>query len=552
MDLPMEFLELRRRAQRLPLLLAALACLLGASCNRSASAPIGSGPHPTNDLFSSTSIVRIDIQIPHRGIKQLGRAQWNPGNGKDRPEVKAVVKEGDAIYADVAVHLKGAAGSFRPVDDRPALTLNFDKFNKGQTFHGLKKLSLNNSVQDPTLMNEKICREMFAKAGVPVPRSDYAIVSLNGRPLGIYVLVEGYNKQFLKRHFDDVSGNLYDGGFLQDISENMGVNSGDNQDDRSDVRRLAAAAERARQSNRLDELAQVLDLDRFLTLAALEVIQCHWDGYAMKANNYRLFHSRDSGHMIFMPHGLDQMFGIGDQPDVHGPILPHMGALVSSAVVSTKEGRTRYLARFAELRTNVFDVVAITNRIRELQSRLRPALAEFGANEVANHSRAIDRLCRNIAARAASIDEQLAAPSNELDFTLPGGAKIAGWRPRNGGADSGGRVQMGGRKAIHIKGSSDTYGTSWRTRVHVPQGRYRLEGMVSTKGVARNGDSGATLRISGSQSRQMVQGEAEWSAVSFPFEVREPFGEVELICELKGNRGEAWFDLDSLKLRRLE
>src|SRR6185369_7291411 len=95
------------------------------------------------------------------------------GRGQRRTSVKAKVKEGGRVYTNVAIHLKGAAGSFRPIDDNPGLTLNFDKFVHGQSFHGLDKFSLNNSVQDPSFLSEKICRELFEVAGVPVPRAAF-------------------------------------------------------------------------------------------------------------------------------------------------------------------------------------------------------------------------------------------------------------------------------------------------------------------------------------------------------------------------------------------
>jgi hypothetical protein len=270
----------------------------------------------------------------------------------------------------------------------------------------------------------------------------------------------------------------------------------------------------------------------------------------MKFNNYRLFHDRASSRMVFMPHGLDQVFGIGDQPDLHIPILPHMGGLVSGAVVSTREGRARYLARFAELRTNVFNPEAVIQRVRELEQRLRPALEEIDSGLAAQHSRFVERLCRNIATRAASIDDQLANPPEALDFSAPGGARIAGWRPRHGVGEAG-KMQTDGRNAIRIQGNGDAYASSWRTRVAVPQGRYRFEGEVKTRGADRNGDSGATLRISGAQRRPALKGDAEWTRISFPFEVHEPFQQVELICEFRSGRGEAWFDTASLKIRKV-
>src|SRR6267154_2402092 len=127
-----------------------------------------------DDIFAGTNVLRMKIEIPQSGINALRRTGW--GNGRERPEALATVEEGGAVYTNVNVHLKGSAGSFRSVDQNPCLTLNFAKSAPGQSFHGLHKLSLNNSVQDRSYLNEKICRELFEAAGVPVPRAGHALV----------------------------------------------------------------------------------------------------------------------------------------------------------------------------------------------------------------------------------------------------------------------------------------------------------------------------------------------------------------------------------------
>ena len=80
---------------------------------------------------------------------------------------------------------------------------------------GLDKFHLNNSVQDGTYMNEDPVRRDGPGDGLPAARGTHALVELNGRKVGFYVLKEGFDKTFLRRHFKDANGNLYDGGFLQ-------------------------------------------------------------------------------------------------------------------------------------------------------------------------------------------------------------------------------------------------------------------------------------------------------------------------------------------------
>src|SRR5206468_10536809 len=97
----------------------------------------------SDEFFASPQISELKIEITGTNLSALQQ--------RNREYVRATVREGDTVYKDVAVHLKGAAGSFRGLDDPqqgPALTLNFDKFHEHQKFHGLDKIHLNNSVQD--------------------------------------------------------------------------------------------------------------------------------------------------------------------------------------------------------------------------------------------------------------------------------------------------------------------------------------------------------------------------------------------------------------------
>jgi spore coat protein H len=523
---------------------------------------------PTEDLFTNTQIFRIQIEIPEAGMETLREYHWGGWGGpqEKRTAVKGTVREGEKVYKDVAIHLKGAAGSFRSVDDDPALTLHFDKYVKGQTFHGLQRISLNNSVQDRSLLNEQICRELFAAGGVPVPRATHAKVQLNGRDLGVYVLVEAFNKQFLARHFKNPNGNLYDGGFLKDVTDPLDKSSGANPEDRADLKRLADAAMDPNYTNRLARLDKVLDLDRFITYLALDVMMCDWDGYGMNRNNYRIYHDPDSDKIVFMPHGLDQMFGVM-RAGTDMPIFPRMQGLVARAVLQTPDGRQRHRDRISQLMTNLFNVASITNRAWELEATLRPVLAEAGAPTARFQEREVNAFCRRIVERGHSLDEQLAAPARTLKFDAAGVVHFSDWQQRTEfGKPVLSEATEGGKKVLHISAGTGSSVGVWFTKVRLEPGQYRLEGRVKSKGVTPDpGDrkAGAGLRISGRRFTQKLTGDGNWTEIAFDFEVQDQqsdFGfmapvqddapEIELICELRAATGEAWFDRESLRLRR--
>src|SRR5260221_14061433 len=64
-------------------------------------------------LFDSAEVLRLRIDIPEKGIETLKKYQWYFGPQAEREQVRAIVHEGSRVYTNVALHLKGAAGSFR-------------------------------------------------------------------------------------------------------------------------------------------------------------------------------------------------------------------------------------------------------------------------------------------------------------------------------------------------------------------------------------------------------------------------------------------------------
>src|SRR5438045_3411345 len=72
-----------------------------------------------DNVFTNLTVLRIRIEIPRESMGLLRSSPGGFGQWGRRRTVKVTVKEGDSVYTNVALHLKGAAGSFRPVDDTP-------------------------------------------------------------------------------------------------------------------------------------------------------------------------------------------------------------------------------------------------------------------------------------------------------------------------------------------------------------------------------------------------------------------------------------------------
>src|SRR6185503_5662817 len=157
----------------------------------------------------------------------------------------------------------------------------------------------------------------------------------------------------LRRHFTNAKGNLYDGGFIREITDPLEKDSGEDVPHHSDLKQLAAAASESDAEKRWARLEELLDMDCMLSFMALEMMTWHWDGYAMKHNNYRVYHEPSSDKMYLLPHGMDQMFWAPD-----GGIFPMTSeqGLLARAILVTPQGRKLYREQVGLLLTNHFKV----------------------------------------------------------------------------------------------------------------------------------------------------------------------------------------------------
>ena len=465
-----------------------------------------------------------------------------------RKYVRAKVTVLGEIFDPVGVHLKGSQGSVRGIDEKPSFTLDFAKYDPVKRFKGLAKIHLNNSVEDATFLNEQIGSALFAAAGVPAPRVAHARVSLNGRALGLYVLKEGFAEEFLARYFARVDGNFYDIEQGHDVDQIMKRSIGQPSEvGQPDLQRLSAVSADPNLERRWRELNQVLDVDKFLAFMALEIMVCHWDGYCLGRNNFRIYHDPVSDRMVFLPAGMDQLFGKADMP-----WRPAMAGVVAQAILDVPEGEEQYRAKFNELFARLFVSRRITRRVQQLLDDLRPFLSQTEFRQIKN---AAAELCDEVVNREHSLRRQLSRPPPARVEFHGGVATLGDWQATD--ESTGGHFDEvrtpDGRAALWIHAGSQV-SSSFRTTVRLPPGSYEFQGEARVANVVplpfgRN--QGAALRLSGgTRPPDGLVGTCGWTPLKQRFAILDAEAEVTFICELRAAAGDGWFDKHSLRLVR--
>ena len=485
------------------------------------------------EFFQDPTVRIFDFKIPEAALMELTRSS--------RTYVSGQITEGEEVLTNVGIRLKGM-GSFRGVDEKPSFAVKFDEFVENQTYRGLKKLMFNNSAQDSTYLAELLATQLFEDAGVPAAHVTHARVRLNGRDLGLYVVIEAMNKDFLKRHFGSGKGNLYEG-YLQDVHGRLEQDNGDDET-QADVRALHEACTIPDPAERWQHLNNVLDVDRFLSFIAMELLTTHWDGYAIHFNNYRLYHDPKTDKMVFITHGLDWAFR---RPNVL--IEPPLKSLVARAVLTTPQGQELYRERIRTLFAKVFKPPVIIDRMEQALGKIRRA--GLKPAEIARIERHAGIMRERIQLRATRVDEQLRGiPPKPLEFDATGFAYPVSWRdePDRGDAIVD-RVKLQGKETLHIQAREERTRASWRSQLCMLPGWYRFEGMACTKLMA---GGSARLRISGDTRSVGISGGTGWQSISHDFQVPEGSLDVELVCELNAlHGGDVWFDLASLRVKRI-
>jgi hypothetical protein len=268
------------------------------------------GGREADELFAADTVQTFALTLPAASLQGLmaePRA-YQPGT---------LVWKGQT-FQQVGVRLKGRT-SFRDINGKAAFKIKLDEFVPGQRLLGLRRLTLNNMVQDPTWARERLSYHLYRAAGVAAPRCASARLLVNGQSWGVYANVETLDDEFVEHHYGKPIGNLYDTSnekFFVDLApQNLALfereTKGD-PTDASDLPRLLRTMT-GPEATFLEDAATVVDVDQFLRVAAVQAAVAQWDGFFAATNNYEIYRDPARGHFVVFPWGEDQAFGKRDQ-----------------------------------------------------------------------------------------------------------------------------------------------------------------------------------------------------------------------------------------------
>lgn len=297
----------------------ALAGALGAGCG--GAPPSSGGPDAGLDAPAGTVAgARVfDLDVLHAVELTVAASDLDTLDHDQTTRVPATLSFDGEVVAQVGLRKKGAS-SLRPLADKPGFTIKLDEYVGGRRLDGLRRLAVDAAIEDPSLLTGHLGYEVFRRAGLPAPRTAHATLRFNGVDKGLYVIEEATNPDYLAAHFGDGGGNLYEGPWdfpkgaaAADLKDEV-----EDQRSRDDLEALTAVVMTAPDAELAARLADLLDVDRFLTNYAVEMVAALWDNYAIVAWNFYLYHV-PGGRFVMLTHGVNWPYWHADMDpfDIH-------------------------------------------------------------------------------------------------------------------------------------------------------------------------------------------------------------------------------------------
>lgn len=381
--------------------------------------------------------------------------------GTEFPWAKAALTVEGTTIEPVGLRYKGNSTYLATARGlKRSFKVDLDRYDEGARFRGLKSLTLNCGVMDPTKSREALAYSVYRAAGVPAPRTAFAEVTLTvpGRYekefVGAYTLVEGVDKNFLKRNYKSDKGLLMKPERVRGL-DHLGDDWARYRDTYQpkreakpeEIARVIAFTKLVNQSpddqfNK--EIAAYLDIDAFLKYMAATAIVANLDSFFTLGHNYCLYLHPETNRFHFIPWDVDlsmgnfALFGNADQQMDLSLTKPYGGqSRLADRVMANKAFADRYQQIVRELvpvcfaKENLLAEIALLERVvKPLIEKEQKAVAArkdgAGVGPPGEFGSSPPDLKKFVEKRSESIAAQLAGKSkgftpNAFGFGPPGG-----------------------------------------------------------------------------------------------------------------------------------
>lgn len=308
-------------------------------------------------LFDINNKIEIELDISEEMLVQLQhdyeiydrKGSKSPIYREAGMKITITTPQDSVTYVldNVGIRMKG--NTSRTEFYNPALgqyNLIHFKVDFGEkTFATLEKLELRwNKNDDSTYIREHYAYEMYRDLGVLAPHVNLATMQVAGEHQGVFTICEPVDKVFLEKYVakKDQGGDLYKCNWAgiganltskcsvgvenEETGEfyNYDLKTNKQESGHEKMKHLLAVLNKKGVTK--EEIAEVVDMENFLTFEAVTYFTGNPDDMRNDYNNYYIYFQESSGKAIFIPYDVDRVFGLtkdwnplGDAMTGHSP-----------------------------------------------------------------------------------------------------------------------------------------------------------------------------------------------------------------------------------------
>ncbi len=239
------------------------------------------------------------------------------------PWAKGTVVADGQTFKDVGIRYKGN-GTILDSNGKAkkSFKIDLDRHGGKEKFHDLKTLNLHCGVADPSKLRETLSYQIYRDAGVPAPKTTFALVTLtvtdgkyDKERLGLYTFVQGLDKTFLKEHFKNGDGLLLKPEKMMNIDylgddwtkyTNYNPKRDATPAEQKRVMAFAKLLTQADEKTFAKEIGEYLDLESFYRYMAATAVVANMDSFFHLGHNYALYLHPDTNKFHFIPWDVDR------------------------------------------------------------------------------------------------------------------------------------------------------------------------------------------------------------------------------------------------------
>lgn len=258
-------------------------------------------------------------------------------------------------HEGVGVRYKGDTSYRNATTAKKSFSVYVDDTDEDLRLMDYKTLNLNNAFSDASFMREVLYNN-FCSQYIASPKTNFVHLFVNGTDYGVYINAQQENGDFLNEVFVDNDGDRWRAGvspatsgggpggggpggggpgggsgllnFGGDLSwlgettslyeESYILKSDKNPDPYTALVNMIDVLNNTSLANLPDELDQVMAIDSFLWMLALESLFLDGDGYLAKTGDYLLYHDINTGRIHPIQHDGNETFNDADSEIPNG------------------------------------------------------------------------------------------------------------------------------------------------------------------------------------------------------------------------------------------